>query len=137
MKYIIYTDGGSRGNPGSAAAAFIIKSASGEKIFEKGIYMGIATNNEAEYTAVEKALEQIIKDHKDLPSISLEVRADSQLVVNQLSDEWKIKNDRIRVFYHKIKELEANFAGVTYKYIARALNFEADAIVNITLDNRH
>lgn len=135
MKYIIYTDGGSRGNPGPASAAFILKSAEGKKISEHGFYMGTATNNEAEYTAVEKAFEFIIKECKDLGSISLEIRADSQLVVNQLSDEWKIKNDRIRVFYNKIKGLEANFAGVTYKYIARALNFEADAIVNSTLDN--
>lgn len=137
MKYIIYTDGGSRGNPGHAAAAFVIKDADGKKLFEKGVYMGIATNNEAEYTAVEKALEFIIENNKDLSSIEIELRADSQLVVNQLSDEWKIKNDRIRVFYTKIKRLEVNFSDISYNYIARSLNFEADAVVNSTLDKPH
>lgn len=136
MKYIIYTDGGSRGNPGPAAAAFIIKSNDGKKINEMGIFMGVATNNEAEYTAVEKALELLISENKNTSGIEVEIRSDSQLVVQQLSGNWKVKNEKIRGFYSKIKKLEANFAVVTYKYIARALNFEADTIVNKTLDKK-
>lgn len=134
MKYIIFTDGGSRGNPGPAAAAFVIKNDKEEALLGEGVYIGVGTNNEAEYSAVVEALERVTKDNENPGSIEIEFRADSQLVVNQLMDNWKIKNDRIRIFYNKIKRLEENFARVTYKYIARELNFEADEIVNLTLD---
>ena len=136
MKYIIYTDGGSRGNPGHAASAFIIKSEKGETLVEKGEYIGIATNNEAEYLAVLRAFEAMVLDYKDLNLTEVEVRADSKLVVEQLSGNWKIKNDRIRVLNDNIRQVEQNMGKVTYKYIPRDLNFEADLIVNITLDNQ-
>lgn len=136
MKYIIFTDGGSRGNPGPAAAAFVIKNDKEEILLGEGVYIGVGTNNEAEYSAVVEALERVTKDNENPGSIEIEFRADSQLVVNQLMDNWKIKNDRIRIFYNKIKRLEENFARVTYKYIARELNFEADEIVNLTLDKK-
>lgn len=136
MKYIINTDGGSRGNPGPAAAAFIIKTSDGERINQKGIYMGIATNNEAEYLAVEKALEALILSNDDTSKIEVEIRADSQLVVKQLSNEWKIKNQRLKTYHQNIKELEAKMGKVDYVYIPRTQNFEADLIVNITLDSK-
>lgn len=137
MKYIIYTDGGSRGNPGHAAAAFVMKTEDEKTMLGEGFYLGIGTNNEAEYAAVLKALERVAADNENLGLIDIEFRADSQLVVQQLSDNWKVKNERIRNFYNRIKMLEEKFAGVNYKYIARALNFEADAIVNSTLDKRN
>ncbi|MDD2822607.1 MAG: ribonuclease HI family protein [Candidatus Daviesbacteria bacterium] len=136
MKYIIYTDGGSRGNPGPAAAAFIVKSEGGEVLAEKGAFLGVATNNEAEYAAVIKALELMVLDYKDLKSAEIEVRADSKLVVEQLSGNWKIKNERIRVLCNQVKQLESNLGKIEYKYIPRDLNHEADLIVNITLDNQ-
>lgn len=136
MKYIINTDGGSRGNPGPAAAAFIIKTSDGEKINQKGLYMGIATNNEAEYLAVEKALETLLLSHKNTSGIEVQVRTDSQLVVKQLSNEWKIKNARLKAYYQNIKELEVKIKNVNYVYIPRAQNIEADLIVNITLDSK-
>lgn len=136
MKYIIFTDGGSRGNPGHAASAFVIKNEKEETLLGEGFYIGVGTNNEAEYTAVIKALERVTADNTGLDLISLEFRADSQLVVNQLMGEWKIKNDRIRKMYEVVKALEEKFKAVKYLYIPRALNFEADAIVNETLDKR-
>ncbi|MFA5932657.1 MAG: ribonuclease HI family protein [Microgenomates group bacterium] len=137
MKYIIFTDGGSRGNPGHAAAAFVMKDEKEKNILKEGVYMGIGTNNEAEYTAVIKALERVREDNATLDSISIEFRADSQLVVNQLMGDWKIKNDRIRRMYEEVKRLESGFEIVVYTYIPRALNFEADAMVNETLDKRN
>ncbi len=137
MKYIINTDGGARGNPGPAAAALIIKTGDGKEISRKGIYMGIATNNEAEYLAVEKALETIILSPEKVSEIEIEIRSDSLLVVKQLANEWKIKNKRLKVYYQKIKELEEKIGKVVYMYIPRSQNFETDFIVNITLDRKN
>lgn len=137
MKYIIYTDGGSRGNPGDAASAFVLTDEKGKKLEEKGYYIGLGTNNEAEYSAVEKALEFIIETYQDIKKVDVEVRADSQLVVSQLSDLWKLKNDRLKVFYNRIKCLENKIGNVEYKYIPRADNKDADLIVNITLDTQY
>lgn len=136
MKYIIYTDGGSRGNPGHAASAFVIKDEEGKTLFSKGEYIGTATNNEAEYTAVIIALEWLTRDSKSTSDDFVEFRADSQLIVNQLAGEWKIKNDRIAVLNDKALKLSQGFGRVKYTYIPRALNFEADAIVNETLDKK-
>lgn len=137
MKYIIYTDGGSRGNPGNAASAFIITDEKGKKLEEKGFYIGTATNNEAEYLAVEKALEFLINTYKDVDKVNVEVRADSQLVVNQLLSLWKLKNERLKTFYYNIKDLENKIGNVNYKYIPRSENKNADLIVNITLDTQY
>ncbi len=136
MKYIINTDGGARGNPGPAAAAFIIVSGDGKEIYQKGIYMGIATNNEAEYFAVEKAIETLIIFAGNTLEIEVELRADSELVVKQLSNLWKLKNERLKVFYRNIKQLEDRIENITYIYIPRAQNHKADLIVNTTLDNQ-
>lgn len=137
MKYIINTDGGARGNPGPAAAAFIIKTSDGKEVKQKGIYMGVATNNEAEYMAVEKALEALMLSYDDTSGIDVEIRADSQLIVKQLLNEWKIKNDRLKAYYQNIKKLEVKMSKVNYVYIPRDQNHEADLIVNITLDSKN
>lgn len=137
MKFIIYTDGGSRGNPGHAASAFVLTDEKGKKLEEKGFYIGLGTNNEAEYTAVEKALEFLVNTYPDANNADVEVRADSQLVVNQLLNLWKLKNERLKVFYYNIKDLENKIGKVNYKYIPRSENKEADLIVNITLDTQY
>lgn len=136
MKYIIYTDGGSRGNPGHAASAFIITDEKSKKLEEKGYYLGIGTNNEAEYSAIEKALEFLINTYPDVNNADVEVRADSQLIVNQLLNLWKLKNERLKTFYYNIKNLENKIGKVNYKYIPRSENKDADLIVNITLDTQ-
>jgi ribonuclease HI len=136
MKYIIYTDGGSRGNPGHAASAFVIINSQNKKLEEKGSYIGLATNNEAEYQAVEKALSFFVNSYKDAKEAKVEIRADSQLIVSQLADKWKIKNDNLRSYYNQIKEHEKKIGQVEYKYIPRVQNKDADLIVNITLDTQ-
>lgn len=136
MKFIIYTDGGSRGNPGHAASAFIVTDDKGKKLEEKGFYIGTATNNEAEYTACEKALEFLINTYQDIDKANVEVRSDSQLIVNQLLNLWKLKNERLKTFYYNIKDLENKIGNVNYKYIPRSENKDADLIVNITLDTQ-
>lgn len=135
-KFIINTDGGSRANPGQAAAAFVIKDIDGVIMAEEGAYLGIATNNEAEYMAVKMALEKLLKEVKTELPVEVEVRTDSLLVASQLSGKYKIKNERLRVFITDIKLLEPEVGKVCYTYISRTQNCQADALVNSILDGQ-
>lgn len=134
-KLIINTDGGSRANPGKAAAGFVIKDEKGQILASDGQYLGIATNNEAEYGAIKLALQELIKQfNKDLP-LNVVVKSDSQLVVNQLSGNYKIKKAHLKIIIDQIHLLEQQVGQVNYLQIPRAENFEADKIVNDTLDS--
>jgi ribonuclease HI len=131
----IYCDGGARGNPGPAAFGFIVHS--NEKIVHKGKgYLGIATNNFAEYTAVIEALKWLQKspEHKNH---DLNFYLDSQLVVSQLSGIFKVKNAKLRNLVFEVKTLETNFGQIRYNYIPRIQNQLADSLVNEALDEQH
>lgn len=126
----VFTDGGSRGNPGPAAYGFVIKK-DGE-IVDKGFgAIGTATNNVAEYTAVIEALKLLSQKFKDE---SLDFFLDSQLVVSQLNGLYKIKNPAIRELVLKVKQLETDFKKISYTHIPREKNHEADTLVNLALD---
>jgi ribonuclease HI len=133
----INTDGGSRGNPGSAAYAFVVKE-NGEVIYEQKETIGIATNNKAEYTGVMKAMEWLITKSKiQNPRSKLEIQfiLDSELVVRQLTGVYKIKDKNIMEYVKTIKANEKNLQiPVSYTYVPRAENWEADALVNQALD---
>jgi ribonuclease HI/ADP-ribose pyrophosphatase YjhB (NUDIX family) len=127
--FIIYSDGGSRGNPGPSAAAFVVVDKD-IVIDQGGEYLGITTNNQAEYHGVrlglEKAIERNIK--------SLEFRIDSMLVVNQLNGLYKIKNRELWPINERIQSLLVQFDSVKFKHVPRELNTMADALVNKFLD---
>lgn len=138
MKLIIHTDGGARGNPGPAASVFIIRDSKGELIVSRGVYIGIATNNQAEYLAVANALIwlkiNLSKFSKDIDNIQFYL--DSELVVNQLSGKYKIKSVSLSPIIHQIKNCQARIGrGVEYQYIPRSQNKDADHLVNQTLDS--
>lgn len=134
-KLIINTDGGSRGNPGKAAAGFVVRDEEGVIIAREGRYLGVVTNNDAEYAAVKQAFKFLTTTFsQDLP-VQLELRADSTLVVNQLAGKFKIKNPRLKEVIEEIKELERSLGDVVYTYIPREQNFEADLLVNEILDS--
>lgn len=131
-KLTIFSDGGSRGNPGHAACAFVVISES--KVVAKGSrYLGIATNNMAEYQGVILALEWL---NKNLEGINLvDFYLDSQLVYKQLIGEYKIKNESIRSFVLTIKRLEDTMdIVINYYHVPRIKNKLADKLVNIELD---
>lgn len=130
MKVKIYTDGGARGNPGPAASAFIVYE-NEKEVFKQGDYLGETTNNVAEYTAVAKALE-FLTTQLDVKEVDFFL--DSLLVKEQLVGKYKIKNENMRYFASKIKDLEKNFSTVTYTHIRREENKAADTLVNATLD---
>jgi len=144
-KITIYTDGGARGNPGPAGIGAIIqisnlKSQNEEKISK---YIGTATNNQAEYRAVIEALKWI-KENLIQPKttsavvsnrLGIECFLDSELIVEQLNQRYKIKNEGLKPLFWEIRDLVMALGGkVTFKYIPREQNQEADKLVNLALD---
>lgn len=133
-KFLLNTDGASRGNPGLAAVGFIIRDETGTILIREGAAIGTATNNEAEYSAVKMAFEKLIREFRsDLPAF-VEVRADSLLIVKQLGGEYKIKNPRLKVLLDQVKILEMEVGRVVYTAVPRAENSLADEQANLALD---
>lgn len=130
---IIYTDGGSRGNPGPSATGYVIMD-SEETILEAGgEYLGITTNNQAEYQAVKTALEKAEK----YQATDIEFRIDSLLVVNQMKGVYKIKNRDLWPIHESIKDLiTKSNAKINFKHVRREFNKLADQEVNIVLDTK-
>lgn len=129
---IIYSDGGSRGNPGPSASGYIILDKNEQLIEEGGAYLGITTNNQAEYHAVRLALEAAQKHGIR----NIQFRIDSLLVVNQMAGVYKIKNRDLWPVHERIKELMKQFDHVSFTHVRREFNQEADAMVNKIL-NEH
>lgn len=137
-EFFINTDGGSRGNPGPAAIGVVIKDSAGNVVELCGKYIGITTNNVAEYEAVVEAYQKLIGLLKEgTGGVSLVFYLDSQLVANQLAGNFKIKNDTLKELAGKIKTVEKNYRKVSYNYIPREKNFEADRMVNKALNERN
>ncbi len=130
----IHTDGGARGNPGPAAIAFVIYDDQGEAVFSQGKYLGQATNNQAEYQAVEMAIDWLIKNAVNEES---EFYLDSQLVANQLQGNFKIKNTELKTVWEKIKKniLANKLVIKNFVYVPREKNILADNLVNRILDH--
>ena len=125
-----FCDGGARGNPGPAAWGFVVRKDS--KIIKQNYgYIGIATNNFAEYTALIKMLVWLAKNFRGAPA---RVYLDSKLVVSQLNGEYKVKNANLKKLVGEVKELEEGLASIIYNHIPRDQNKEADRLVNIALN---
>ncbi|MDO8570858.1 MAG: ribonuclease HI family protein [Candidatus Daviesbacteria bacterium] len=133
-KIIINTDGGSRGNPGPGACAFVISDEHGKQIAGEGKFLGVCTNNEAEYEAVILAFEWVVNNLANNLPENIAFKADSKLVVEQLSGRFKVKNPRIAVLHGRVRVLEKNMSEITYTYIPREENYQADNLVNQILD---
>lgn len=136
MKLIIYTDGASRGNPGHAAYGFTIADEKGNLLHEEGEYIGIATNNVAEYTAVLAALKHVKNKFAQRELLQIELSADSKLVAEQLSGNYKVKAKHLKPMIEQIKILATQLGSVTYSHIPRSQNTTADKLANLALDRR-
>lgn len=131
----VHTDGGSRGNPGHAAYGYVFLNGSGEVVFEDGKYMGIATNNEAEYAGLQAAVETLLTFGKLSELNLIEIKLDSNLVVQQVLGNWKIKEARLLPLVQTIRGLLAQLpCRYTIQQVPRAQNALADAKVNEMLD---
>lgn len=126
----VFADGGSRGNPGPSASGFVVLDMEDNVLVDKGVYLGITTNNQAEYTALKLAL-----DECRLMGVSvIEVYMDSLLVVNQMKGIFKIKNRDLWPIHQAAKDLIGNFKHVSFSHVPREFNKLADAAVNRALD---
>ena len=133
MKLTLYTDGASRGNPGPSSYGFSIRDTKGKVLYEEGKYLGVATNNFAEYSGILNALRYI---HSNISSASdITCYMDSKLVVEQLSGGFKIKSPNLKPLIFEIKKLEKKLGTITYNHIPRSLNGDADNLANIALDS--
>ncbi len=129
---IIEADGGSRGNPGPAAYGAVLKdAATGEVLAEDGTAIGVATNNVAEYSGLIAGLKLA---QEFAPGAEVEARMDSKLVVEQMSDRWKIKHPSMLPLATEAKRLAP--AGTTYTWVPRDLNAHADRLANEALDGK-
>lgn len=133
---IVHTDGGARGNPGPSAIGVFVKKDE-QTLLEQSAFLGVQTNNEAEYWGFKKSLEWISQFLGDKSIEGIEWRLDSMLVVEQLNKKWKIKEERLRVFANEIWSELAKLS-VPYKitHVPRAQNSQADALVNQCLDSQ-
>lgn len=135
-KYIIHTDGGSRGNPGPAAIGAVIEAADGLLKKEYGEYIGETTNNEAEYRAVIFALKKLkqLAGKVAAGTASVEVRVDSELLARQANGQYKIMDKNMQSLFMELWNLRLDFGDVVFKHIPREDNHGADRLVNAALD---
>jgi len=131
----IYTDGGSRGNPGNAGVGVVVYNQAGDVVYEASQFLGIKTNNEAEYQGFLISLEWLLPYSSDHQLDKVIWKLDSKLVVEQLNKNWKIKEPRMRKLaeeiWHKMTPLSCEY---TIVHIPRSENAEADALANQAMD---
>ena len=125
-------DGGARGNPGPAACAVVVHNAKSEVIAEWGEYLGVQTNNVAEYSGLLAALDYALREKYP----SLKVLSDSELVVRQMRGEYKVRDPQLKELFDRAKTLARKLEHFSIEYVPRASNRAADRLVNKVLDGR-
>ncbi|QQS23215.1 ribonuclease HI family protein [bacterium] len=129
-KLWLSTDGGARGNPGPAALGFVLKDEQGHVVMEHGQYLGETTNNVAEYSALIEGL----KAAAVLGAVEIDIAMDSELIVKQMSGEYKIKQPHLQELAVQVKRLLTDFDKYEFKHVLRAYNKDADRMVNHAID---
>jgi ribonuclease HI len=128
---VAYIDGGSRGNPGPAGYGVAINDAAGRRIAELSDYLGVQTNNFAEYSGLLAALEYAVKHgHK-----ALKVVSDSELLVKQTRGEYKVRNETLQQMAHEARELIRKLESFQIRHVLREQNREADGLANQAMDS--
>jgi ribonuclease HI len=134
MRLLIHTDGAARGNPGPAGAGAVLRDAAdGSLVAEIATFLGVRTNNYAEWTAVALALEEALlqgANHVDL-------RMDSQLVARQITGQYRVKHPDLKPIHAQVMSLLSRFAGYSVGHVPRELNKEADRLSNVAIDQLH
>ncbi len=130
MRARLSTDGGSRGNPGPAAFAYVLETEDGTVLDARGEAIGVATNNVAEYRGLVEGLRSAVERGVE----ELEVISDSELIVKQMRGEYRIKNDALRDLAEEAGGLARRLRRVTYTAVRREHNELADSLVNEALD---
>jgi ribonuclease HI len=130
MKLTVFADGGSRGNPGPAASGAVVIDERGSVVREIGTFLGVTTNNVAEWTGLITGLEAAL----ELGATEIVIRLDSELVVKQLKGVYRVKHPNMIPLHAKAKALLRKFTHVDIAHVPRKMNAAADAVVNATLD---
>jgi ribonuclease HI len=139
-KVIIFADGGSRGNPGPSAVGFVFCNEKCQTFKEYSEYLGDGiTNNEAEYRGIILALKKFkaVFGNKLAKNTEIELRSDSELLINQLNGQYKILDEKIQPLFLEVWNLKIDFKKLKFKLISREKNQEADRLVNQVLDNQN
>lgn len=131
-RFVLRTDGGARGNPGPAAAAFVLESPEGDTLVRGGRYLGETTNNVAEYEALLWGLRVAI----ERSARPLTVYSDSELMVRQLNGAYRVKNEGLKPLYDEASRLIARLGDVRVVHVRRAENKQADGLANEAMDCR-
>jgi probable phosphoglycerate mutase len=132
MKLKVFTDGGARGNPGTAGYGVYIENEDRKMVFEESRFLGIKTNNEAEYMGLIGALTWI---DENAPEAEVEINSDSQLLVRQMKGLYKVKAVHLKTLWAIAQNLISR-KKIEFKEIRRELNFKADALANEAMDKK-
>lgn len=130
---IVFSDGGSRGNPGPSACGYVI-TCEDNTLHKDGVYLGINTNNYAEYMGVFHSLKWIIKNLIIDKDTTIKYFLDSELLVKQLNGLYKVKSPNLKTIFLEIKKMIINIPSITFIHVYREKNKTADFLVNETLD---
>ena len=129
----MFTDGASRGNPGQAGAGAVLLGADGEELAARAEYLGVCTNNVAEYRALLLGLDEALARGCQQLAISL----DSELIVRQIQGRYKVKNETLLPLYAQVQQRLARLGSWSISHVLRAQNSRADQLANQGIDNRH
>ena len=130
-RILIYTDGAARGNPGlSGLGAILRDAASGEVVAELARFLGVRTNNYAEWTAVEDALHEALR----LGATHVDLRMDSELVARQISGRYRVKHPELKPIHASVMAMLGQLDGYTVGHVPRELNKDADRLSNVAID---
>lgn len=133
LRVNLYTDGGARGNPGPAGAGIVLLDADdGQVLQEAGFFLGRATNNVAEYTALVRGLEVA----EQLGAVEVAVHSDSELLVKQMKGEYRVKNQNLAVLHAEARKLADRFDRVRYEHVRREKNARADLLANKAMNRK-
>jgi probable phosphoglycerate mutase len=137
MEFTLYADGGARGNPGPAGSGAVVFDAAGKRVVEVADYIGVATNNVAEYEAVLRGLKKLAQEYPEgfFAHTPLRIRMDSKLVIEQLKGAYKVKHPNLIPRYLEVRNVIArNFPHISYEHVRREFNKDADALANKAMD---
>ncbi len=131
-RVVVHTDGASRGNPGDAGIGWLILDESGKPVREGGRYIGVTTNNVAEYNALIEGLKMALEEGAD----EILVRSDSELMVRQVSGDYRVKNEGLLPLFVQARRLLLRFKRWRIEYVPREQNRRADALANRGIDRK-
>jgi ribonuclease HI len=132
MNFSLFSDGGSRGNPGPAGAGFALFDEKNTEIFAGKKFLGIATNNVAEYNALILGIEKAI----EMGGKNLSCFLDSELIVKQLNGEYRVKHPDMKPLFAQVQTLKNHFQSVSFTHVRREKNKRADELANHAMDSK-